>query len=121
MEGSLGRGFAKMNDTNPKKKILFLCTGNSCRSQMAEGFLKSYLDNDNIIRSAGLTTHGVNPLAIDVMREVNIDISKHTSNNLSDYLYEKFDYIITVCENAAENCPVFPGRSHRPLLPNPGA
>ena len=94
-------------------KILVLCTGNSCRSQMAEGFFRHYLPKSDTIRSAGITTHGVNPGAVKVMAEIGIDISGHTSNNLNEYIKDEFDYIITVCDNAANHCPVFPGAGQR--------
>ncbi len=80
---------------------------------MAEGFFSAY-GGDNIeVLSAGLEPGGVNPLAIKVMREVGIDISSHTSNNLNEYLDIEFDYVITVCDNAAKNCPIFPGKALR--------
>ena len=91
------------------KNILVLCTGNSCRSQIAEGYLKHYAGNKANIYSAGIETHGVNPKAIKVMAEDHIDISKHTSNNVNEYLDIPFDYVITVCDNANEACPYFPG------------
>jgi arsenate reductase len=94
-----------------KKKILVLCTGNSCRSQMAHGFLKQREDLE--VYSAGVETHGVNPRAIASMQEVDIDISHHTSNNLEEYLGIAFDMIFTVCDNANERCPVFPGNARR--------
>ncbi|MFQ5453383.1 MAG: arsenate reductase ArsC [Candidatus Zixiibacteriota bacterium] len=94
-------------------KILVLCTGNSCRSQMAEGFFRQYLNKSDKIKSAGLEPHGVNPLAIQVMNEVGIDISCQTSNHINEYLEQQFDYIITVCDNAAANCPTFPGGGSR--------
>ncbi len=94
-------------------RILVLCTGNSCRSQMAEGFFRHFLDSTDEVRSAGLTPKGVHPLAVQVMQEIGIDISKQTSNSLEKYLAEKFDYVITVCDNAAEQCPVFPGDAKR--------
>lgn len=93
--------------------ILVLCTGNSCRSQMAEGYLKHYAKDNAIIYSAGVETHGVNPRAIAIMKEDSIDISNHTSNNLEEYLDISFDYIITVCDNAKERCPFFPGKAER--------
>lgn len=105
-----------------KMKVLILCTGNSCRSQIAEGYLRYLLSQrqnqkaelhkrTDLICSAGVETHGVNPIAVKIMSEDNIDISKHTSNNLNEYLNETFDYIITVCDNAAKHCPVFPGNA----------
>lgn len=91
-----------------EKKVLVLCTGNSCRSQMAHGFLKTYALSGTEIYSAGVETHGVNPKAITAMREVGIDISDHTSNNVDEYLFVDFDYIITVCDSARERCPILP-------------
>jgi arsenate reductase len=96
-----------------KRKILVLCTGNSCRSQIAEGYLRHYAGDKAEVYSAGIETHGVNPRAIDTMKEDGIDISSHTSNNLNEYLDIQFDFIITVCDNAKENCPYFPGSAKR--------
>ncbi len=93
--------------------ILVLCTGNSCRSQMAEGYLKHFAKNNATIYSAGVETHGVNPRAIAIMKEDRIDISNHTSNNLDEYLDIEFEYILTVCDNAKERCPFFPGKAER--------
>lgn len=93
--------------------ILVLCTGNSCRSQMAEGFLRAALSDRDRVVSAGIEAHGLNPRAVLVMSEVGIDISSHTSDLLSAYLNDSFDYVITVCDNAAENCPIFPGGGER--------
>ncbi len=93
-----------------KPKILVLCTGNSCRSQIAEGYLRHFLQDKAEVYSAGIETHGVNPRAIATMKEDGIDISKHTSNNVSEYASMEFDYVITVCDNAKENCPYFPAR-----------
>ncbi len=90
------------------KNILVLCTGNSCRSQIAEGYLRFFAGNKANIYSAGITTHGVNPKAIAIMQEDNVDISMHTSNNVNEYLEIDFDLVITVCDNAQENCPYFP-------------
>jgi arsenate reductase len=90
------------------KKILVLCTGNSCRSQMAEGYLRHFVEGKAEVYSAGIETHGVNPRAISVMKEDGINISTHKSNNVSEYRDMKFDYVITVCDNARESCPVFP-------------
>ena len=90
-------------------RILVLCTGNSCRSQMAEAFFRFYGKGNIDAYSAGLAPKRVHPKAIQVMREAGIDISGHTSNHLSEYLNDRFDYVITVCDNAAEQCPVFPG------------
>jgi arsenate reductase len=85
-----------------------LCTGNSCRSQIAEGYLRFYAGNQVEVFSAGVETHGVNPRAIAIMKEDGIDISSHTSNNVNEYLQIPFDHVITVCDNALERCPVFP-------------
>ncbi len=93
------------------KKILVLCTGNSCRSQLAEGYLKYYAGDKAEVYSAGVETHGVNPRAITTMKEDGLDISGHTSNNISEYLGIDFDYVITVCDNAKERCPYFPTKA----------
>jgi arsenate reductase len=95
------------------KNILVLCTGNSCRSQLAEGYLRHFAGNKAAIYSAGIETHGVNPKAIQVMAEDGIDISHHTSNNVDEYMDIQFDYVITVCDNAQENCPYFPTKAER--------
>ncbi|MDB4755761.1 arsenate reductase ArsC [Mariniblastus sp.] len=90
-----------------KKKILFLCTGNSCRSQMAEGWAR-HLHKDLIESySAGIEKHGLNPYAVQVMAEANVDITSQTSNTVSDLGPLPFDYVVTVCGHANENCPVF--------------
>ena len=88
-----------------KNTILFVCTGNSCRSQMAEGFMKELLNTNHIILSAGLKPSTVYPVAIKAMNEKNIDISKQTSNHVDEFLSYKHDYVITVCDNAKESCP----------------
>ena len=93
------------------KKILVLCTGNSCRSQIAEGFLKYFAKDKAEVYSAGVETHGVNPKAIAIMKEVGIDISSHTSNNIEEYRNIDFDFVITVCDNAKERCPFFPTKA----------
>lgn len=95
------------------KKILVLCTGNSCRSQIAEGYLKHFAGQKAEIYSAGVETHGVNPRAIATMAEDGIDISAHTSNNVSEYAGISFDYVITVCDHAKERCPVFPSQAQQ--------
>ena len=95
------------------KNILVLCTGNSCRSQIAEGYLRHFAGDKVQIYSAGIETHGVNPKAIQVMAEDGIDISKHTSNNVDEYANIPFDIVITVCDNANENCPYLPGSFKR--------
>ena len=84
------------------KKILVLCTGNSCRSQIAEGYLRKFAAENAIVYSAGVETHGVNPRAILIMAEDGIDISGHTSNNIDEYRDIDFDFVITVCDNAKE-------------------
>ena len=96
-----------------QKKILVLCTGNSCRSQIAEGYLRHFAGDKAVVYSAGVETHGVNPRAIAVMKEDGIDISGHTSNNVDEYYGIDFDYVITVCDNAKENCPFFPTQAQR--------
>jgi len=93
-----------------KPNILVLCTGNSCRSQIAEGYLRHFANGKAEVYSAGIETHGVNPKAIATMKEDGIDISKHTSNNVNEYANMQFDYVITVCDNARENCPYFPAK-----------
>jgi arsenate reductase len=94
-----------------KKKILVLCTGNSCRSQIAHGYLQ-YFGKDQVdVYSAGVETHGVNPRAIATMKEDGIDISNHTSNNVLEYSGIDFDFVITVCDNAKERCPYFPSNA----------
>ena len=94
-----------------KKNILVLCTGNSCRSQIAEGYLRYFTGDKATVYSAGIETHGVNPKAIATMKEDGIDISMHTSNNISEYANINFDFIITVCDNAKERCPYFPSNA----------
>jgi len=93
------------------KKVLVLCTGNSCRSQIAEGYLKYFANGNAEIYSAGIETHGVNPKAIETMAADGIDISNHTSNNVNEYTNIDFDYVITVCDNAKESCPYFPTKA----------
>ena len=92
--------------------ILVLCTGNSCRSQLAHGYLEHFTDGRKVkVYSAGVETHGVNPRAIATMQEDGIDISEHTSNNVSEYFEVDFDFVITVCDNAKERCPYFPTKA----------
>lgn len=95
------------------KKILVLCTGNSCRSQIAHGYLNYFSNGKAQIFSAGVETHGVNPKAIATMKEDGIDISTHTSNNVEEYRAIDFDFVITVCDNAKERCPFFPGKAKK--------
>ncbi|WP_143309099.1 arsenate reductase ArsC [Chitinophaga vietnamensis] len=103
------------------KKILVLCTGNSCRSQIAEGYLKYFAGNKAAVYSAGVETHGVNPRAVAIMQEDGIDISSHTSNNVNEYTHIPFDFVITVCDHAKERCPVFPAaaRTFHENFPDP--
>jgi arsenate reductase (thioredoxin) len=89
------------------KKVLVLCTGNSCRSQMAEGYLRHFAGQKAEIYSAGVESHGVNPKAIDIMKADHVDISHHTSNIVDEYRHIQFDFLITVCDNAKERCPIF--------------
>ena len=96
-----------------KQRVLILCTGNSARSQMAEGLLRN-LDGEHFdVFSAGSKPSVVNPLAIGVMRERGIDISGHRSKHLNEFVQQPFDFVITVCDQAAETCPIFPGRARR--------
>ena len=92
-----------------KKKFLILCTGNSCRSQMAEGFLKSFDKNLEVYSAGTKPADKVNPFAVKAMSEIGIDISKGVAENVDKYLSQSFDYVITVCDNAKETCPVFMG------------
>jgi arsenate reductase len=95
----------------PKLKILFLCTGNSCRSQMAEGWTR-HLKADVIEPySAGIEKHGLNPHAVKVMAEAGVDISQHYSKSLKDIGPAHFDFVVTVCGHANESCPIFPGKT----------
>lgn len=90
------------------KNVLVLCTGNSCRSQMMQGYLNHFGNEKIKAYSAGIETHGVNPKAIKVLAEDGVDISHHTSNHVDEYRDVNFDYLITVCDHAKENCPWFP-------------
>lgn len=96
-----------------KKNILVLCTGNSCRSQMAEGYLRFFAGKKATVYSAGTNPHGVHRKAISVMYEDGIDLRSHTSNHVDEYKDIAFDYIITVCDNAKEQCPYIPGNAIR--------
>jgi arsenate reductase len=96
-----------------KQRVLILCTGNSARSQMAEGLLRELAGDKFDVESAGTIASFVRPQAIAAMHEIGIDISGHRSKSLDEFRDQKFDYVITVCYNAAENCPVFPGRAER--------
>lgn len=94
-----------------KIKVLFLCTGNSCRSQMAEGWLRHLKADSHEAFSAGLATHGLNRYAVQVMQEAGIDISGHHSKLLKDLAEQDFDLVVTLCSNANESCPLFPGKA----------
>lgn len=94
-------------------KILFLCTGNACRSQMAEGWANHLRPKEIAAVSAGIETHGLNPHAVTVMAEMGVDISHHNSTHVDTYLNETFDLVITVCDAASETCPVFPNARKR--------
>lgn len=94
-----------------KKNVLFLCTGNSCRSQMAEGLAKYYYGDKINFYSAGTEKHGLNPRAVEVMKEIGIDISNHYSKTVDDLSGVIFDFVYTVCGHANENCPYFPGKA----------
>lgn len=96
-----------------KAKVLVLCTGNSCRSQIAEGYLRFFANDRAEIYSAGVETHGVNPRAIATMKEDGMDISNHTSNHIDEYHNIDFDFVITVCDNAKERCPFFPTKAKK--------
>ena len=92
------------------KKVLILCTGNSCRSQIAEAYLKSFNKNIEVYSAGTNPTGNVKPHAIKAMEEVGIDISKNTPKNVSEFLSQEFDYVITVCDGAKESCPLFTGK-----------
>lgn len=96
-----------------KQRVLILCTGNSARSQMAEGWLRHLAGEQMDVFSAGIAPSRVNPLAIQAMAERHIDISHHRSKHLNEFIDQPFNYVITVCDNAAEQCPVFPGKATR--------
>ncbi len=95
----------------PKLKILFLCTGNSCRSQMAEGWARQLKGGVIEAYSAGIEKHGMNPHAVKVMAEAGVDISQHYSKTPAEIGPVQFDYVVTVCGHANENCPIFPGKA----------
>jgi len=96
-----------------KKRVLILCTGNSARSQMAEGLLRELGEGKFEVESAGVAPSSVRPEAVEAMREIGIDISGPHSKSVDEFIGQQFDYIITVCDNAKENCPVFPGQAKR--------
>ena len=92
-------------------KVLFLCTGNSCRSQMAEGFARALKSGPVEAYSAGVESHGLNPLAVKVMAEVGVDISGQRSKHVDELKHIPFDYVVTVCDHASQVCPIFPGKA----------
>lgn len=98
---------------NDPKRVLILCTGNSARSQMAEGILRRGGGGRFEAESAGVNPSSVRPEAVEAMREIGIDISSHRSKSADEFVGQDFDYIITVCDNARETCPVFPGHAER--------
>ena len=107
-----------MSETKEKIKVLFLCTGNSCRSQIAEGWARHLKGNIIDVYSAGIRPIGVNSRAIKVMAEEGVDISMHQSQHIDEFSEIDFDYVVTLCDNAAENCPVFTGKAkviHKPF------
>jgi len=97
----------------PKPRVLFLCTGNACRSQMAEGFARALRADGMEAFSAGIVKHGLNPLAVAAMAEAGVDISAHVSKTVDELPGVEFDYIVTLCGHAGENCPYFPGQARR--------
>lgn len=100
------------------KNILILCTGNSCRSQMAHGYLEKFSEGKANVYSAGIETHGLNPGAVSIMKEDGVDISNHTSNHVDDYQGIDWDFILTVCDHAYENCPFIPAPNAKRLHQN---
>ncbi len=100
-----------LDSKNEKLRVLFLCTSNSCRSQMAEGWAKQLKDDVIEPYSAGIETHGLNPRAVKVMAEAGVDISKHRCKNVTELLKVPFDYVVTVCGHANETCPIFGGKA----------
>jgi arsenate reductase len=100
-----------MQETMPLLKVLFLCTGNSCRSQMAEGWARHLKGRSIEPYSAGIEKHGMNPHAVKVMAEAGVDLSKHSSKTLAELNGVVFDYVVTVCGHANEHCPIFPGKT----------
>jgi len=106
-----------------QKRVLILCTGNSARSQMAEGLLHHFAGQTMEVRSAGTKPSIVNPLAVEAMRELHIDISDHHSKSVNEFVNQHFDTVITVCDSAAEHCPIFPGAPQRIhwSMPDPAA
>ena len=104
---------SNLNTMKDKKKVVFICTGNSCRSQMAEGLLRA-MDGERFeVYSAGSHPSKVHPIAIRVMKEIGIDISTHTSDPIDKYFGHGINYVITLCDHAREFCPTFPGKSKK--------
>ena len=99
--------------TTKRVRVLFLCTGNSARSQMAEGLLRNIVGDRFEVFSAGTRPVGLNPNAVTAMGEIGIDISRHRSKSVDEFAGQQFDYVITVCDNAKESCPIFPGATNR--------
>jgi arsenate reductase len=102
-----------MSKQHEKSKVLFLCTGNSCRSQMAEGWARRLKGDLLEPYSAGIEKHGLNPLAVKAMAEAGVDISRHKSKHVEELSAVDFDHVITICDHAHEHCPVFPGRAKK--------
>lgn len=100
-----------MNHSKNRLRVLFLCTGNSCRSQMAEGWARKMHSDKIDAYSAGIEKHGIDPLAVQVMSEAGVDISAHKSKLLDDLDDLDFDYVVTLCDHAQESCPLFPGNA----------
>ena len=100
------------------KNILILCTGNSCRSQIAHGFLNHLTDNSVSVFSAGIEKHGLNRNAVKCMAEIGIDLSDYNSNLVDEYINDKFDFVITVCDNANETCPILPNSNAKKIHKN---
>lgn len=98
--------------TTPRPRVLILCTGNSARSQLAEGWLRSMAGERLEVFSAGTKPSRVHPLAVEVMAEVGVDLSSHTSKSVQGFVGQPFDVVLTVCDHARESCPIFPGRAH---------
>ena len=96
-----------------KLKVMFLCTGNSCRSQLLHGYLNQLLGDRATVYSAGVEVHGLNPRAVQTMAEDGIDISQHTSNHVDEYAAVPFDFVLTVCDHANEVCPVLPSSARK--------
>ena len=103
----------QIRDMEPRTRVLILCTGNSARSQMAEGLLKKMAGDRFEVYSAGTKPVGLNPNAVMALKDIGIDISGNRSKSVEEFLGQRFDYVITVCDNAKESCPIFPGEGQR--------